>query len=828
MESRKPCGRQFNDLRGRAEDLVAKTRADVAAMPPEDIQRLVHELQVHQIELELQNEELRATQLDLTEARDRYTDLYDFAPVGYVTLDLDLRILHANLTASTMLGTPRAELDGQRLAGWIAPGHLETFRSHVAEAAESNRTVWCELEVRRPGGDAAWFRLVTLGVWREDGGPEELRIALIDIAARKRLEDELQETNESLEAKILERTRELRKANSSLRAEIAERTEVDHELRESQAFALSVLDSLGAHVAVLNAQGVIVATNAAWDAFAHENAALGTDRLGVGVNYLEVCRAARGRSADEAEEVLAGLIAVLDRQRDQFDIEYPCHSDTVKRWYILYVSPLRTEAGGAVVSHTNITRMREAEFELRRQAGLIDRVHDAVVSMDLEGVITTWNPGAERCYGYTAAEAIGQHVGFLRFPEDAASINETVIPEFLERGTFDSTVRRRHKSGREIFVQLRLAVVHDEEGAPVAIVGCSNDVTEEKRARDLVSRERNRAQQYLDVANVMLVSLDSAGIVSMINRRGCEILGYSEQEVLHKNWFNHFLPERLRGAVERVFQKLMEGRVEPVEFYENSVITKSGEERIIEWHNAVVRDADGRPIGTLGSGLDVTERRRAEDEVRRLQKEVVDTSTYEKERIGQELHDDAGQALRGLAFSANALSNALQSKGFAEEGETAQRIARELEETLRKVRALARGLVPVELDESGFLKAMEDLAVETEARFGIPVRFQCGEPLSFPDRGTRIQLFRIAQEAVQNAVQHGAPKHIVIELTDGSQRVTLSVRDDGKGFEVGEPSGHGLGLRIMRHRAQLIGAEFAVESTPGHGATVTCEMRSTT
>ena len=102
--------RSAKDMRARAEESLAKTRRDVARMPVQDVQRLVHELQVHQIELEMQNDELRRTQLGLAEASDRYSDLYDFAPVGYFSLDEQGRILEVNLTGATLLGVARAPL----------------------------------------------------------------------------------------------------------------------------------------------------------------------------------------------------------------------------------------------------------------------------------------------------------------------------------------------------------------------------------------------------------------------------------------------------------------------------------------------------------------------------------------------------------------------------------------------------------------------------------------------------------------------------------------------------------------------------------------------
>ncbi len=137
------------------------------------------------------------------------------------------------------------------------------------------------------------------------------------------------------------------------------------------------------------------------------------------------------------------------------------------------------------------------------------------------------------------------------------------------------------------------------------------------RAEDALHKERDRAQQYLDVAGVALVVIGADRKASLVNQKGCEILGYEkEDEIIDKAWFDNFVPERLRDEITRVFESLMAGEIEPVEYYEHPVLTKDGEERIVAWHNTILRDEDGKIYATLGSGEDVTERRRAEDALR--------------------------------------------------------------------------------------------------------------------------------------------------------------------------------------------------------------------
>jgi PAS domain S-box-containing protein len=126
-------------------------------------------------------------------------------------------------------------------------------------------------------------------------------------------------------------------------------------------------------------------------------------------------------------------------------------------------------------------------------------------------------------------------------------------------------------------------------------------------------REKYRVQSYLDVAGIMLLVIDSEQRVDLINKQGCKILGYDESEVLGKNWFETFLPERLRHPTKAVFERLVAGEIEPTEYYENPVVTRDGSERLISWHNTVVRNDEGQIICTLSSGEDITERKQAEE-----------------------------------------------------------------------------------------------------------------------------------------------------------------------------------------------------------------------
>ena len=152
----------------------------------------------------------------------------------------------------------------------------------------------------------------------------------------------------------------------------------------------------------------------------------------------------------------------------------------------------------------------------------------------------------------------------------------------------------------------------------VGVQAILTDVTKRQRAERRLREERDRAQRYLDIAGVMLVIIDTEERVGLINKKGCEILGCAEEDMLGKNWFDNFTPPRVRERTRAIFAGLLAGRADENEYAEGVVLAQDGRERIVGWHNTILRDETGRIIGTLSSGEDITRRRQAEEAYRSL------------------------------------------------------------------------------------------------------------------------------------------------------------------------------------------------------------------
>ena len=227
--------RKFKKLRNRAEKSLRKSSGDLRESPVEDVQKLIQELRVHQIELEMQNEELRKSQVELAESRDKYSDLYDFAPIGYFTLDDKGLILEANLTGADLLGLERVSLVKKGFSQFVAPGLQDAFYSHRERVLKTGTRQICELELRRKDKSPFYAQLQSVAVKGDEGNFVQLRTAVVDITQRKRAEGALADAHDQLERKVVERTADLLRANAQLQGEIEERKEAEAALQRSQS-----------------------------------------------------------------------------------------------------------------------------------------------------------------------------------------------------------------------------------------------------------------------------------------------------------------------------------------------------------------------------------------------------------------------------------------------------------------------------------------------------------------------------------------------------------------------------------------------------------------
>lgn len=372
------------------------------------------------------------------------------------------------------------------------------------------------------------------------------------------------------------------------------------------------------------------------------------------------------------------------------------------------------------------------ESELRaRLAAIIDSSDDAIVSKSLDGVITSWNRGAERIFGYTAAEAVGERI-FLIIPQERWPEEEDVLARLRRGERIDhfETVRQT-KDGRRIYISLTVSPIRDSQGN---IIGAS------KVARDIT--ERTVTQQALQRAH-----------------------------------------EELE---ERVRERTVE-------------LSKSNESLRGE----------------------IAERQRVEQERNQLLTRFVVAQEDERHRIARELHDQLGQQLTALRLTLEMLkAQAVERTDLHAQVETLQELARQLDQD---VAFRVWELRPTPVEDVGLPAALTNFAHNWSKYSGVRVQLHTGQLTDerLPS-GVETMIYRLAQEALNNVAKHARAHHVDIVLERNAEHLSLIIEDNGVGFDLSDKDalGDGIGVTGMRERAELVGADFQIESTPGRGTTV--------
>jgi PAS domain S-box-containing protein len=323
--------------------------------------------------------------------------------------------------------------------------------------------------------------------------------------------------------------------------------------------------------------------------------------------------------------------------------------------------------------------------------------------------------------------------------------------------------------------------------------------------------ERFHALAQVSPVGIFRASL--AGGLVYVNERWRRIAGLEDKAALPEVWTEAFHPDdRARIAADWARAVATRGQCE----FEARFQHANGRTIWVLGRAAPEGDGEGGVIGYVGAVTDMTE-------LRRLEREILEISEREQERIGQDLHDDLGQQLVAVQYSASALKKELQSTAPAA-ATSAGAIVDLLKGLIVQARQMARQIFPVNLDQAGLMTALQELAASSTRLYAIDCRFECPTPILLEDSAAGTHLFRIAQEALNNAVRHGQPTQVTISLNAEGHQISLTVVDDGSGLPPDAMESSGMGLHIMHYRSRMIGATLRVERAPTRGTIVRCTL----
>jgi two-component system CheB/CheR fusion protein len=476
------------------------------------------------------------------------------------------------------------------------------------------------------------------------------------------------------------------------------------------------------------------------------------------------------------------------------------------------------------VIFTDITERRRAKDALAFQSHLLNTVEQAIIATDLEGRVTYWNSYAERLLGWTADEAIGRNVLELDVPESEVEKGAEIMQALRQGRTWSGDFTLRRKDGSTFPAHVFDTPITDEKGDLIGIVGVSIDITErlrtERALRATEERMRLLMESFTDVA---IFTTDTEGIVTAWNPGSEKIFGFTADEMIGKQSADIiFTPEDREMGAARAERRtaIKEGKALDERWH----MRKNGERFYASGFMVALTDGQ-KHVGFGKIAQDLTERVRAEQAVRErgMLKRLVDAQEEERHRIARDLHDHLGQQLTALRLKLEGLKSTYGAepamiKALDETQEQAKAIDDE-------VTFMTWELRPTALDNLGLRNALAAYVAEWSKNYDIEAEFHSArlrKSRLLPE--IEINLYRIAQEALNNIVKHSKAGKADVMLEYGKDSVVLMIEDNGVGFDLKAATRKTkkgrLGLVGMRERAALFGGTLEIESAQLRGTTV--------
>jgi len=463
----------------------------------------------------------------------------------------------------------------------------------------------------------------------------------------------------------------------------------------------------------------------------------------------------------------------------------------------------------------------QAAIEVRlRLATIVESSDDAIISKDLEGVIVSWNRAAQRIFGFTEAEAVGQPITMIIPLELQEEENKILQRLWAGESIEHYETFRVTKEGKKLNVSLVISPLKDSTGRIIGASKIARDITERKQTQDNLRESEERLRLAVETGRMYAFEWDPA--TDLIERSGeCSDIFSWIDDSAHDTG-RQFAARVHPDDRERYVATTETGLTAASPTYQTSyrVLRPDGSVTWLEESGRAFFDAQGKMLRAIGMGVDVSDRKRAEEAILGMSRKLVEAHEQERTRIGRDLHDDVVQRLALLSIELEAVQQNVPDAA----SELRTRIGtlqNEATQITNDVQLLSHELHSSKLEYLGIVGATTNFCKEFSERHKVEIDFQCHDlPTGLP-RELSLSLFRVLQEALRNATKHSGVKRFEVRLWGSTGEIQLTISDLGTGFDTETAmKGTGLGLTSMRERLRLVGGELSINSQPKGGTTI--------
>jgi PAS domain S-box-containing protein len=469
-----------------------------------------------------------------------------------------------------------------------------------------------------------------------------------------------------------------------------------------------------------------------------------------------------------------------------------------------------------------VTERTQAEEARLRHAAIVESSVDAIISKDLNAIITSWNAGAERMFGYTEAEAVGQPITLL-IPPDLRDEEERILARLRSGGRIEHyETKRVTKTGKYLDVSLTIGPIKDSADRLVGFSKIAHDITDRKQAEQSVRESEARVRAREELLKIFVKNVPAG--VAMLDRemrylqvsdRFCLDYGVDGSQILGRSHYDVFpdLPERWKD----VHRRALAG--ETVRAEEDRWDRKHGTVWV-QWEIRPWKTGEGVQGGILIFAVDISRHKQMEEALRDTSRRLVESQEQERTRIGRELHDDISQRLAMLTVEVDDLNDNFPGSE-RERKERLATIRQRLVDISSGVQSLSQQLCSPNLEFIGIAAAMRGFCRDLAARRRVEIHFEADKISRSPAPAVALCLLRVLQEALHNAARHSHVRHFEVRLTCSKNELNLRVSDRGAGFDLESAmKSGGLGLTSMRERVRLINGTISIDSKPLGGTTI--------